>query len=120
GRLALRAQPRAQRTRLRRDAGARLRRRGPPPPPRPAGAPGRAGLRYAARPLRRAGAAGSALRMTVTVPASTSTRATPDGVAALDVRGARYAYPDGTPGLRGVDLEVQPGEKVALLGPNGA
>ncbi|HYN95476.1 MAG TPA: ATP-binding cassette domain-containing protein [Pilimelia sp.] len=38
----------------------------------------------------------------------------------LDVRGVRYAYPDGHVALAGVDLAVTRGERVALLGPNGA
>ncbi|WP_229399501.1 energy-coupling factor ABC transporter ATP-binding protein [Micromonospora okii] len=38
----------------------------------------------------------------------------------LDVRGLRYAYPDGHLALAGVDLTVPRGGRVALLGPNGA
>ncbi|GLZ57754.1 ABC transporter ATP-binding protein [Micromonospora sp. NBRC 107095] len=38
----------------------------------------------------------------------------------LDVRGVRYAYPDGHVALQGVDLVVPRGDRVALLGPNGA
>jgi cobalt/nickel transport system ATP-binding protein len=38
----------------------------------------------------------------------------------LDVRGVRFAYPDGQVALHGVDLTVGRGERVALLGPNGA
>ncbi|WBB70620.1 ABC transporter ATP-binding protein [Micromonospora sp. WMMD812] len=38
----------------------------------------------------------------------------------LDVRGVRYAYPDGHQALHGVDLTVPRGERLALLGPNGA
>lgn len=38
----------------------------------------------------------------------------------LGVRGLAYTYPDGTVALRGVDLAVSAGERVALLGSNGA
>jgi cobalt/nickel transport system ATP-binding protein len=40
--------------------------------------------------------------------------------AALEIRGLRFAYPDGREALRGVDLTVAAGERVAVLGPNGA
>jgi cobalt/nickel transport system ATP-binding protein len=56
--------------------------------------------------------------MTSTQPASVATE--PRGVLALEVRDARYSYPDGTAALRGAHLRIEPGEKVALLGPNGA
>lgn len=39
---------------------------------------------------------------------------------AIDIRGLHHTYPDGTPALRGVDLQVPRGAKAALVGRNGA
>ena len=39
---------------------------------------------------------------------------------ALEVRDLHFAYPDGRKALKGVDLIVEEGRRVALLGPNGA
>ena len=39
---------------------------------------------------------------------------------ALQVRALDYSYPDGTPALHGVSLDVEDGECVGIIGPNGA
>jgi energy-coupling factor transporter ATP-binding protein EcfA2 len=39
---------------------------------------------------------------------------------AIEVRGLAHRWPDGTDGLAGVDLTVERGERVALLGANGS
>jgi ATP-binding cassette subfamily C protein len=38
----------------------------------------------------------------------------------LAVRGVRFAYADGHDVLHGIDLEVRPGERLAVVGPSGA
>ncbi|MEV7327216.1 ABC transporter ATP-binding protein [Micromonospora sp. NPDC093244] len=38
----------------------------------------------------------------------------------LVVRGARFSYSDGHDVLHGIDLEVRPGERLAVVGPSGA
>lgn len=38
----------------------------------------------------------------------------------LLVRGVRFAYPGGHDVLHGIDLEIRPGERLAIVGPSGA
>ncbi|MDX9768580.1 MAG: ATP-binding cassette domain-containing protein, partial [Ectothiorhodospiraceae bacterium] len=41
-------------------------------------------------------------------------------VQALSIRNLTKTYPNGFTALRGIDLDVEPGDFFALLGPNGA
>ncbi|GID91611.1 ABC transporter ATP-binding protein [Amorphoplanes digitatis] len=52
-------------------------------------------------------------------PAVVTERAAPAGDR-IEVRGVRYAYEGDRDVLRGVDLTVRPGERLALVGPSGA
>jgi cobalt/nickel transport system ATP-binding protein len=39
---------------------------------------------------------------------------------AVEIRNLYYAYPDGTVALRGIDLTIEEGESVGIVGPNAA
>ncbi len=52
-------------------------------------------------------------------PDRTATGATPAD-ASIEVEDARYAYRPGHDVLRGVSLDLQPGERLAVVGPSGA
>ena len=43
-----------------------------------------------------------------------------DPVGAITLSGVSFAYPDGDPVLKDIDLEVKPGEFVAIVGPSGS
>jgi ATP-binding cassette subfamily C protein len=53
------------------------------------------------------------------VPPEPHGRAAPPGQRLL-VRGVRFCYADGHDVLHGIDLEVHPGERLAIVGPSGA
>lgn len=54
------------------------------------------------------------------VPPEPRGRSTAPAGRELVVRGARFSYSDGHDVLHGIDLEVRPGERLAIVGPSGA
>lgn len=48
------------------------------------------------------------------------TAAEPAGAPALELRDVRASWPGGAPALRGVTLDLRPGERVLVAGPSGA
>ncbi|MEV4556531.1 ABC transporter ATP-binding protein [Kitasatospora sp. NPDC049285] len=54
----------------------------------------------------------------VPVPAQAAAREPADD--RIRVTGARYAYPDGPDVLHGLDLDLRPGERLAVVGPSGS
>ena len=56
----------------------------------------------------------------LTTPAPAAPVPMPRGPAALRLEGVEFEYVPGRPVLHGIDLAVEPGRKVALVGPTGA
>jgi ABC-type multidrug transport system fused ATPase/permease subunit len=54
------------------------------------------------------------------VPPEPRGAASPPTDLRIVVRSARFSYADGGDVLHGIDLEVQPGERLAIVGPSGA
>jgi ABC-type multidrug transport system fused ATPase/permease subunit len=54
------------------------------------------------------------------VPPEPRGKASPPTDLRIVVRGARFSYADGGDVLHGIDLDVQPGERLAIVGPSGA
>jgi ABC-type multidrug transport system fused ATPase/permease subunit len=52
-------------------------------------------------------------------PEATDAAASPTGTR-ITVRGATFSYADGRDVLHGIDLDVEPGERLAIVGPSGA
>jgi energy-coupling factor transport system ATP-binding protein len=56
----------------------------------------------------------------VTTPAADRAREVNDRPAAVQVSGLVHVYPGGTRALDGVDLRIEPGDRIAIVGQNGS
>ena len=72
------------------------------------------------RALASAGRSFAWLEHVATLPEPSRPRHLPDGAIGVGFDGVRFRYPTGGEVLRGVDLEVEPGEIVAVCGPTGS
>jgi len=77
-------------------------------------------INLAQRALASAGRSFAWLDQVPTLPAPDRPQPLPAGRAGVSLCGVGFAYPGGEPVLRGVDLEVVPGEVVAVCGGTGA
>ena len=75
------------------------------------------GYQQAAVALRRIG---DLLRTPTSTPAAARARPSPRGPARVELRGVRFSYGAGPDALTGIDLAIEPGETVALVGQTGA
>ncbi len=77
-------------------------------------------INLAQRALASAGRSFAWLDQVPTLPEPARPQPLPAGRAGVSLCGVSFAYPGGEPVLRGVDLEVVPGEVVAVCGGTGA
>ncbi|GAB3704227.1 hypothetical protein GCM10028793_33970 [Nocardiopsis oceani] len=70
--------------------------------------------------LQRAGASFARLRGVQQLPEESSDTARAPEDDRIELSGVRYAYVPGHDVLLGIDLSVQPGERLAVVGPSGA
>ncbi|MFU8872692.1 ABC transporter ATP-binding protein [Micromonospora sp. SL4-19] len=75
------------------------------------------GVGQKTEPENRSGSV-TAAPATIGIPEPRGTAGPPSG--RLVVRGARFSYADGRDVLHGIDLEMRPGERLAIVGPSGA
>jgi ATP-binding cassette subfamily C protein len=70
--------------------------------------------------LQSSGASFARVEGLAAIPPAVVTQRSAPADDRIEVRGVRYAYEGGRDVLRGVDLTVRPGERLAVVGPSGA